>query len=284
MRPVKKNISDLWLNYQPGDTIKREHIQNGLIDTLGYYCSYCEMPLGGHEIEHHRHLKTWQKNVTRDHWNNLLLSCKDCRDHIAKEELSPAEKNNMLWPDEHATFTLDGKSPFVYQQREMRYMVFDHENNVHVDETKKLVFLTPNPAAGPEMYNKAKNTIDHFQLNMRKDYYTEGSNVMVVPYHHHHQRIDNRTFERTKAWEEAEASFNRLQQVSGHPDSQKFPQITEMMHDQISATSYFKGNWSVWMTVFNQLSPNNHALLHRLFLKDQRYFKGIDIDKLKLNL
>jgi hypothetical protein len=283
MKPLSKPLPQSWKNYGLLDDIKREHVQTGLIDTLGNYCSYCEMPLGGYEVEHHKHAKTWKENVKLDEWRHLLLICKDCREHIEKETLSEEEMVDMLWPDEHTTFALHDKSPFKYEQRDVRYLVLDGDN-VHTDKQKKLVFIVANPMAGEETYRKARNTINHFQLNMNRNYHNEGSNTLVLPMHHEEQRIDSRVFERTTAWNEAEAAINRMKQMDDHPDIGKYPEIKEMLLDQISATAFHKGNWSIWMTVFNNRFPDNHNLLHRLFIKDERYFKGIHLENLGLKL
>jgi hypothetical protein len=188
----------------------------------------------------------------------------------------------MLWPDKDVTFTLNAKSPFTYEQRTVRHIVL-HEDEIHLDEEKSLVFVTPNPLAGEETYRKAKNTIDHFQLNMRKEYYNDASNTLIMPLDHYQQHLDSRTYERTSTWAEAEAAIERLQQVE-QLDEVTRTAVIEHFHDQISATAYFKGNWSVWMTVFNNRYPGNHQLLHSLFISDARYFKNIDTEKLGLNL
>jgi len=282
MKPIIRSAFANRENYLADTPVDKTALKHWLVDNLGFYCSYCEIPLSGHEVEHHTYYKAWQSQIRAKDLDHLLLICKDCRDHITKEELSQEEHDNMLWPDKDVTFALHAKSPFTYEQRTVRHIVL-HEDDIHLNEEKNLVFVAPNPLAGEETYRKAKNTIDHFQLNMQKEYYNDASNTLIMPLDHYQQHIDNRTFERTKTWAEAVAAMERLQQLETQLEGTSLTMVREHLLDQISTTAYFKGNWSVWMTVFNNYIPNNHPLLHRLFISDTRYFKNIDTEKLGLN-
>ena len=80
MRPVKKKkpafLKDaLLLGEQP----EWQLIKNALVESMGPYCAYCEMPLSSYEIEHLRYSAAWQPEINEHNWENLLLICGDCR-------------------------------------------------------------------------------------------------------------------------------------------------------------------------------------------------------------
>lgn len=278
MRPINKPLPESWRIYSANDTINFEHVKNGLIDTMGNYCSYCEMPLGGQEIEHHKHYKGWQNQVIKNHWENMLLICADCRSHIVLDTLTVEKRKKLLWPDEHKTFAVHQASPLIYEKTEIDYIVMAGDN---IESTEKIpfVFIRANPKAGNELFQKAQNTIEHFQLNMNKSYFKEGENKIFIPKSHHMQRLDSRVFERTKAWEEAENAIDRLHQMMNHPDINKFPFALDMLKKQVASTAFFKGNWSIWMTVFWK-EFKDRDLLTELFMKDKRYFPGTATENL----
>lgn len=282
MRPLKKTTSDMLLT-SDDPVVRLQAIRNQLESDLGNLCSYCEMPLGGCEPEHQKPFKAWRDPAHSAQWDELLLICQDCRSHLRSEVLSPEAMDAMLWPDQDVTFSLTPQSPITYEPKEVRYVVVDEQGRVVLDQRRTLVFAVANPLAGGTLFAKARNTIDHFQLNMPLRYFPGGTDMMVVPLHEHEQVADHRTFQRTRVWNEAESAARSLATLQLQ-DTGNDGRLLDMLHDQISATAYFTGNWSIWMTVFDRMLPGNHALLHRLFLRDDRYFKGIDVPKLGLNL
>ncbi|MEM7391061.1 MAG: hypothetical protein AAF492_01835, partial [Verrucomicrobiota bacterium] len=65
-----------------------------------------------------------------------------------------------------------------------------------------------------------------------------------------------------------------------HPDSKANPGLVHLLLNQISHTAMAKGNWSVWMTVFNE-TFNDMELLRNTFINRTYYeprvqFRGTD--------
>lgn len=255
-------------------------MKHAFIDATGYYCAYCEITPGGLEVEHLKYNRKWRTNIKPDDWNDFMLICADCRNHISKQVLTPEEQANMLWPDEMPTFGLHNYSPFVYQKQTVTYRVIDGTNKVVEEEQKELVFIQANENLPKDIYTKAVNTINHFQLNMSASYYNDNEpNVITIPLHHHLQILDNRTFERTRAWKKAEESIQRYKQVEEITKQYGLDHILQGHKEMMKAEAYHKGNWSIWMTVFWQ-EFKDKDLLTELFISDQRYFKGIAADQI----
>lgn len=271
MRPIKKT------SLEP--LTDNAAIKNVLIDECGYYCAYCEITPGGHEVEHLKYHKLWKEDIRPDDWNDSMLICADCRNHISKEVLAPEEQANMLWPDEAPTFGLHENSPFIYQKQTVTYRVMN-EDKVVEEEQKELVFIRANKNLPKNIYTKAVNTINHFQLNMSTSYYNDKEpNVISIPLYHHLQVRDNRVFERTRAWKKAEESIQRYKQVEAITKQYGLDHILQGHKEMMKAEAYHKGNWSIWMTVFWQ-EFKDKELLTELFISDQRYFKGIATDQI----
>lgn len=247
-------------------------IKDELINALGFFCSYCEIPLGGYEVEHHKDFAEWRSAKISD-WPDLLLICKDCREHIVTPVLSESQHSEMLWPDEDLTFTLKNLSAFIYVPKQVTYRVVDHSGEKVSEEKKELVFILPNLEADESTQRMARNTIDHFQLNMRREYHSGHSGMITVPAFAHDQMLDNRMFERTRAWKVATEAAERYKMMQESLPPSHSEELLKKLHEQITMNAFFKGNWSVWMTVFwNHF--HNHELLHTLFSGNQQHLFG----------
>lgn len=278
MRPVNK-IPPAYLRElsATGSEQQRGAIHHALIESLGNYCSYCEMPLSDYHIEHLRHLAEWPEQLSLDQWDDLLLICNDCRNHIRMPTLNATSAATILWPDKDSTFSLIN-SPFQYELRTVKYLVMDEGNKVS-EETKDLVFVVPNRDAGQVLYEKAFNTIAHFQLNMQLEFYNENTGELRVPLAVHAERSDNRMFKRTAAWMEAHDSVKRLRELEGHAaNGPGDPALLRRMFiQQIAMTAWYSGNWSVWMTVFYQ-QTEDLDLLRTAFAGNIHEFSGLRND------
>ena len=91
MRPVDKgNAPRQYGNY--GEA------RHDLAERIGYYCSYCEMPVKNSiEVEH---ILPVNQGGNRVDWNNFLLSCKYC--NTIKSDNND-NLDNYLWPDRDNT-------------------------------------------------------------------------------------------------------------------------------------------------------------------------------------
>lgn len=250
-------------------------VQNALIETLGNYCSYCEIPLTGYHNEHYRFRAAWEPVTDMSQWDDLLLICADCRSHIQKPAITAEEAGDLLWPDQDKTFGLGGEGAFLYELRKVKLLKEDEPGSFSAPEDTQLVFVTPNPAAGPETKQLAQNTIDFFQLNLPASFYDATTSELLLPYAYVEQRLDNRIFKRTDAWFEAERAVERLNSIDamGYPETAAL--VKNLLLEQITAHAFFSGNWSVWITVFNNAGIDA-ATLRKLFLGDERYFSGTD--------
>lgn len=280
MKPLIKIPQPHILNQLEGQRELRLTMRDKLIDCLGFFCSYCEIPLGGYEVEHHKPFKEWKPFVLADDWQGLLLICKDCREHIRKPVLTSTDMASMLWPDEDLTFSLDEYSPFIYKPRNVIYRVVNEEDKFIEEKQLELIFIETNENSSPEIQAKAANTIVQFQLNMSLRYYSyskkSGITTITVPDFAHFQMLDNRIFERTRAWKEAHEAADRYIIMRDNLEELNRPDILEAFKKQVSAHAYFKGNWSVWMTVFWQ-KFNDIQLLKELFINNDDYFGNINL-------
>lgn len=278
MRPVKK-IPPAYLRELSAANSEQERgaIHHALIESLGNYCSYCEMPLSDHHIEHLRYLAEWPEQLSFSQWNDLLLICNDCRSHIRVPALNEASANAMLWPDRDITFSL-ANSPLKYELRSVKYVVVDQGQRIS-EEVKDLVFVLPNRDAGDLMYEKAYNTITHFQLNMQLEYYDEAAGELRVPLAVHQERADNRMFKRTAAWFDAQDTVKRLRELESLRDGTAGDPavLRRMFTQQIAMTAWYSGNWSVWMTVFFQ-QTQDLELLRTAFAGNIHVFAGLNND------
>lgn len=92
MRPINKpNNSKVYTRYQ--------NARNDLAEKIGWYCSYCEMPVKNMvEVEHVIPRKNGGDELD---WDNFLLSCKYC--NTVKSNKND-NRNHYIWPDEDHTF------------------------------------------------------------------------------------------------------------------------------------------------------------------------------------
>ena len=93
MRPIAKGQA-------PFVAAKYSGYQSPLFDTIGGYCSYCEMPLP-HDVEIEHKLPKKQFPAYAHDWQNLLLSCKNCN---ASRRKTLSNYHKHYWPDLHNPF------------------------------------------------------------------------------------------------------------------------------------------------------------------------------------
>lgn len=273
MRPVNKISPHIQQLQQLNGSIERGAITNALIDTIGNYCSYCEMPLSGYHVEHLRYVAAWPESVDLSQWDDLLLICNDCRNNIRVPVLNKLSADALLWPDRDLSFNLYN-SPLHYELRPVKYVVMNTEGERILEEDMELVFVVANPTAPPTLYEKAFNTIVHFQLNMKLEYYDAATNELRIPETVHLERADNRMFKRTEAWHQAKAALEGLQSMDNTAtESNNFPILRQMLVDQIAMGAWYSGNWSVWMTVLQQRT-NDVTLTRSVLLGTAHPFPG----------
>ena len=278
MRPVKKIPPPYLPELLASTADERRAVHHALRETLGNYCSYCEMPLSDYHVEHLRYFAEWPERISFSEWNDLLLICNDCRNHIRVPVLNELSASTMLWPDRDITFSIGPRSPLKYELRNVKYVVVEDGLPVS-EEYKQLVFVVPNYEAGPALYQKAFNTIAHFQLNMQLEYYDERANEFRIPLPVHLERLDNRMFKRTEAWFDAESTVDRLKLFDQpHPEERSdVGALRRIFIDQVAMNAWYSGNWSVWMTVFYERT-GDIDLMQQAFAGDVHVFAGLNND------
>jgi len=91
MRAVDKGKS-------PKTYLRYQDARNDLIERIGRYCSYCEMPVTNMiEVEH---VVPQSQNGQKFDWDNFLLSCKYCNTNKKDKNSS---RNEHLFPDQDDT-------------------------------------------------------------------------------------------------------------------------------------------------------------------------------------
>jgi len=133
MRPIDKGTT---LNTYA----KYSEAKDDLRDTLGSYCSYCEMNISnGMDIEH---ISPNSKNETLiNDWDNLLVACKVCN-RIKSD--NNENRDGYIFPDTHNT-------AYAYAYRYTKTKVFVNED---LSESENLL---------------AQATLDLVDINREKD-------------------------------------------------------------------------------------------------------------------
>lgn len=140
MRPVNRGECPSDGAGNPRVFPEYDHARPFLIDNIGGYCSYCEMPIGsGLAVEHIRHKKA---NLDLEcEWSNFLLACTNCNSTKETKVETQADVDARLWPHLDRTFDV-----FVYGR----------------DGSVQLASL-----ADPELAARAKATEEMVQLRRR---------------------------------------------------------------------------------------------------------------------
>lgn len=92
MRPVKRGTA-------PKTYSDYKDARNDLADRLGWYCSYCEMPVKNMIEVEHVIPKSHPPYLELD-WDNFLLSCRYCNGVKRNRNLG---RNGYVWPDQDNT-------------------------------------------------------------------------------------------------------------------------------------------------------------------------------------
>lgn len=229
-----------------------EVIRCALQDTIGFYCSFCEMPVYVEEGVASRFLRDLKSVPTLAEWDDLLLTCDWCR-HYRRGDVSNA--GEYLWPDIDATFALDGVSPFHYTLREVDYVVQDADANVLQSSRQTVSLIT---AGDP----RAQNAIDLFQLNTA--FFDQASNrfTVIAP----DRIIDRRVDLRTRAWLVAQNAAAALRDAKASSEPSAYRGMVPLIASLAQATGF----WSVWMTVFWAALHDRDVIRDVLLEIDQR--------------
>lgn len=144
MRPVNRGACP---SDRSGEFIRfvdYAHARPFLIDRLGDYCSFCEMPLGASlAVEHIRHKDN--NPALECEWTNFLLACVNCNSTKGVKVNAQADVDARAWPHLHRTFeVLVYSAGGVVAPATIEDRVFSAKVEAMVD----MVGLTRRPGAG----------------------------------------------------------------------------------------------------------------------------------------
>lgn len=230
-------------------------LQGALADTIGHYCSFCELPINvGEHVEDKRSPRRG-KTARFDDWAHLLLSCNYCQTY---RRAGTINESDYLWPDVDRTFTLDNTSPLIYSYKDVNFILSSSSGQGSESGTTKLVIVEANSRS--QSYQKAKKIIDLFQLNTPD--YNLTTNTLTFTDQTLATYPDRRLFLRTEAWELARNTINIIVEARNFQVS-TLPYNMALTNATAIARTY--GFWSVWMTAFWQAFPDA-KLLDKLFI------------------
>jgi hypothetical protein len=237
MRPVTKptppRIAEIAEAAQKLDelTVMRLMLQ----DTIGYYCSFCEMPITVNQAVASKRARELTRTPKLADWSDLLLACDYCQLHRTADV---TDLSAYLWPDTDATFSLAGTSPFVYTRQDVTYIVIDEEGK-RVTTTRQMVIVSANTIS--TKHDQAQRTIDLFQLN--SPFYNAQTNTYTITNADLQAQVDPRVDLRTAGWALADYTVSTLRQAQTLSSAVFFESIVQLSAILAQATGF----WSGWM-------------------------------------
>lgn len=245
-------------------TLLRMQLQS----TIGYYCSFCEIPINVTQATISKYTRQLKRVPTLSQWSELLLACDFCQLHRTGDLTNLSD---YLWPDTDATFSLGSDSPFLYALKDVTYVVKpDSGTDGRTDRadrtaasadssTKSLVIVAANPQS--TVSAKATRTIDLFKLNT--PFYDAATNTFTITESQLQARIDPRVDLRTQAWTAAAQAIASLQELKALT---AYPIAFDSLVKITAALAQASGFWSGWMTSLWQ-AFSDKAVLGRMTLE-----------------
>ena len=99
MRPIERGSLPRDKSGTPKIFSRYQDARGDLIDRLGEYCSYCEMPLGASLAVEHAQPKKKNPDLELS-WDNFLLGCANCNSTKGDKDV---EIDDYYWPDRDNT-------------------------------------------------------------------------------------------------------------------------------------------------------------------------------------
>lgn len=243
MRPVNKPHPAPYLDIVPTrlPTI-RETVRTALFDTIGRYCSFCEMPLKISDAIVSKKDGAIRRRPSLDDWSDLLVACDFCMEARTEKNIT---LQNFIWPDTDTSFALGAASPFLYVRRDVTIERVDEHGGI-LSEPSSAVIIEVNPAANQLLQDRAQATIDLHQLNTI-NYVPTTRTFIITP--DTELLYDPRVRDRTEAWDMAVTSAADIRRAI---DDDLPAGYTRNLEKMITNLAQETGFWSIWMTVFRE--------------------------------
>ena len=217
MRPIERGAVPTYATGkntgQPVTFTQYAKWRRHLIDRIGMYCVFCNMPLTHKlEVEHERPKSLPGVNPLA--WDNLALGCNTCN---TKKGAKPTDPATHYLPGHHNTHLTFGYvvKPYTYRRRPVQG-----------------VFVEPAPSLFAHQQRKAQATIDLVDLNAQD----ERPNVSNL-----------RWKLRREAWQTVDLSRQDYDTVKADPAcTVMLPKLA----DQIARTAKATGFFSIWFEAF----------------------------------
>ncbi len=230
-----------------------QYARGPLIETLGQYCSYCEMRLETSLAVEHKMPKSEDSTLLAV-YKNFLLACTNCNSTKSNKVF-----DEVLWPDEDNTWCA-----FDYDDLGMVSVYNDDEKWTELAEnTIKMAGLDKKPSTDSHLLKASDRRVQNRQGTWKK-----ADRALKSL-----QRISERVDDLTEATISAEKEYARLNElvpstIIGMGAKQfdlklcnekltdvtgalsKATQIQDDTRNLIRDLALASGYWSVWMTVF----------------------------------
>jgi hypothetical protein len=213
--------------------------RKALIQRIGAYCSFCEVPMGANLAIEHIVAKKYRADL-QENWDNFVLACVNCNSTKGTKVADTDDLPDYYWPTDTTIQGLDFFGLFTYGK-----------SGTHGDDN---VYVSP---ANPRD-QRAIDTIALTQLNRVR---------VADP-----KVSDRRVFNRTATWNRASTMATTLAGYYAALGAAANADPAVIMYKrQIKMAAISSGFWSVWVTVFNQQTfvddDTRNALICELFVQ-----------------
>lgn len=217
-----------------------------VMSVIGPYCSLCERPLRESPEIWDTARDAVIERIGDARVDSLLMLCVNCAGWQRRTAGSPA---GLLLPDRALTFRARGDSPYRYSLERVTVRTMDEGETVEEREDDAAIVSGTTP--------EALDTIARFRLNT--PYYDAEAKRMTIPLYDALTLADRRVMMRTEAWHAAAD----LMPLAGGPAIESLRPIIEA-----------GGFWSVWLTLFAPVVPEDDTLGRLFGLHPSSRFRG----------
>lgn len=248
MRPTHKPLP----SPLPNNTIGS--ITQALIDTVGAFCAYCEVPIWASPMLEDKRSAQPLLKAGSANWQYLMLICTDC---LTNKSAAVTTLSDYLWPDLDTTFSLDDNSPFHYVWRDVSVIDTTLGDNP-ATSTQEVLCIEANSTS--KLATRAQKLIDLYSLNSSA---YDGQQTVTLTWQN---KADPRLFNRTRAGQRAREAAQQLQQVRQNTSLAK---VADLLSRNITAMAVGSGFWSAWVKVFWD-EFQDADLIQKLFVQTSR--------------